>query len=90
VVCFDGGAWTFEADAFDDIGVERALKEKFYLSTPFLFYFTLYTCPFLLEYVNEGVPDDLSLLFGVFDAGETLEEERRGVGYMKVHSQVFL
>ena len=33
----------------------------------------------LLEHVDERGADDLALLLGIGDAGEALEEERRGV-----------
>ncbi len=65
----DGGP-ARRADAFDDVGIERALCEEFRAAD-------LVGVP--VEHVDEGGADDLALLFRIADAFETAEEKIGGL-----------
>jgi hypothetical protein len=59
-----------EADALDHVRIERALGEEIGAADlPRLF----------LEYVDEGLADELALGFRIGEAGEAIEEQRLGV-----------
>ena len=59
-----------EADAFDHVGIERALRQEIGAAE---------LRRFLVEHVDEGGADDLALLLGIGDAGELAEEQSRRV-----------
>ena len=67
VVALDHRRLTDDGNRFDDIGIERALREKVDLAE---------LRGFRLEDVDEGGADGFALLLGIGHAGEPLEEER--------------
>ncbi len=70
VMGLDRGGGALEADAFDHVGIERALGEEG-SAAHFL--------GFRLEDVDEEAADGLALLLGVGNAGERPQELARGV-----------
>lgn len=87
MVSLDGSGGALEGDALDDVGVERALEEPFDLSAGVLG-LGLDLCGLFFEDVDEGVADELALLFRVSDALEAVEESLRGVDDGQVDAQV--
>ena len=88
VVRLDGGARALEADALDDVGVERALEEPVDLAPVRLCGLEL--GGLRLKHVDERVADDLALLFRVLDAVQTREEEIGRVDDGQVHAEILV
>src|SRR5689334_2962152 len=67
---FDDSARSFERDALDHVGIQGPLYEVCGI---------LDLRGFFFEHVDEDLPDDLPLLFGIRDADEGREETLAGV-----------
>src|SRR3546814_9992062 len=59
-----------EADAFDHVGIERALREKFGAAD---------LLGFVFKDIDEGLADELALGLGVRHAREPVQEQRLGI-----------
>ena len=88
MVCLDGRARSFEADALDNVRVERPLEQPLDLSPVRLCRLEL--CSLRLKHVDERVADDLALLFWVFDALQAGQEEVRRVDDRQVHAEILV
>ena len=90
VVRLDGRAGPLEADALDDIRVERSLKQPLDLSSlsSSVLELLLQPCGLLLEDLDEGVSDDLALLLGVEDTLELAKEQLRRVDHSEVDAEI--
>ena len=72
MVALDGDAGAAaDADAFDHVGIQRALGEEFGAAD---------LVAFGVEHIDEGGADDLALLFGIADAGKAAQEHLPGIG----------
>ena len=96
VMRFDRRARTLEADALDDVRVERALQQPLDLALRRGAVLLLrlgggFDLRGLgLEDVDEGVADDLALLLGVLDALKAREEEVGRVDDGEVHAEILV
>lgn len=70
MVCLDRRTWSLETNALDHIWVERPLEKVFNLSFSLMFDSAFDLNSLILEDMDEGIADNLSLLFGVLDVRE--------------------
>ena len=68
----------------DDVGVQGALGEELHVVSG-----VLDGLGFLVENIDEGVADDLALLFRVVHAGKQIEEEVGGLNVFEVQVEMF-
>ena len=84
MVALDDGARSLVGHGLDDVGIQGALSEELDVVTG-----VLDGLGFLVEDVDEGVADDLALLFRIVHAGQQVEEQIGGLNVLEVQIEVF-